>query len=416
MDLGANRSRDTLEKILVVLRNLLQTEEGGEIYDHIEAGYKISGKFTEMVDHAFVSFLDGRLNAYIKNVDSDPATRMVARLVQRRVIPYLADADTGISDEKDLEAVLVLALQQAADNVKAIQKEDIAALETAHREELKKSAQAEEEKVPRANLTRQRRELETLQNTIDKNIHQILARNTDFLSNLKTIRVALEQADDEDNKEDMQQVLLEGVDEMIAWQDALKDDLEHARKNLKTMRAGNMSLHTEIINVRKLTQTDEFTGLPNRVALIRQLESEIARTLRYKTPLSLAIISIDGQEKIIKQSADLADEIIRIYVEDVMSGFRGYDMIARIGVNEFALLLPNTPIDGAQRAMTEAQHRSGLIKFEHNGRTETLPTFICGIAENQENEAADIFLARTEAALKSAQDQGISSIVTAATA
>jgi diguanylate cyclase (GGDEF)-like protein len=412
MDLGANHSRDTLEKILVVLRNLLQTEEGGEIYDHIEAGYKISGKFTEMVDHAFVSFLDGRLNAYIKNVDSDPATRMVARLVQRRVIPYLANADTGINDEKDLEAVLVLALQQAADNVKTIQQEDIEALETAHRQELKESAQAEAEKIPRANLTRQRRELESLQSTIDKNLQQILARNTDFLSNLKTIRVTMENS----GGEEMQQVLLESVDEMIAWQDALKGDLDHARKNLKTMRAGNMSLHAEIINVRKLTQTDEFTGLPNRVALIRSLQSENARSVRYKTPLSLAIISIDGQEHTIKKSADLADEIIRIYVEDVMSGFRGYDMIARIGVNEFALLLPNTPIDGARRAMAEAQHRSGLIKFECNGKSETLPTFICGIAEIQENEDADVFLARTDAALKSAQDQGVSSIVVAATA
>ena len=321
--------------------DLLQTEEGGEIYDHIEAGYKISGKFTDMVDHAFVSFLDGRLNAYIKNVDSDPATRMIARLVQRRVIPYLADADTGIADEKDLEAVLVLALQQAADNVKTIQREDIAALESAQLEDLDNSVISEEEKVPRANLTRQRRELESLQNTIDKSLHQILLRNTDFLSNLKTIRVALE-IPEEDSSGEMQHVLLEGVDEMIAWQGALKDDLEYARKNLKTMRAGNMSLHAEIINVRKLTQTDEFTGLPNRVALIRQLQSEIARSVRYKTPLSLALITIDGQEKTIKQSVDLADEIIRIYVDDVLSGFRGYDMIARIGINEFALLLPNT--------------------------------------------------------------------------
>ncbi len=412
MDVGANRGRDTLEKILVVLRNLLQTEEGGEIYDHIEAGYKISGKFTDMVDHAFVSFLDGRLNAYIKNVDSDPATRMIARLVQRRVIPYLADADTGIADEKDLEAVLVLALQQAADNVKTIQREDIAALESAQLEDLDNSVISEEEKVPRANLTRQRRELESLQNTIDKSLHQILLRNTDFLSNLKTIRVALE-IPEEDSSGEMQHVLLEGVDEMIAWQGALKDDLEYARKNLKTMRAGNMSLHAEIINVRKLTQTDEFTGLPNRVALIRQLQSEIARSVRYKTPLSLALITIDGQEKTIKQSVDLADEIIRIYVDDVLSGFRGYDMIARIGINEFALLLPNTAIDGAQRAMTEAQHRSGLVKFEHVARTETLPTFTCGVARHQEDEAADSFLARTETALKSAQDQGALSIVSA---
>ncbi len=412
MDVGANRGRDTLEKILVVLRNLLQTEEGGEIYDHIEAGYKISGKFTDMVDHAFVSFLDGRLNAYIKNVDSDPATRMIARLVQRRVIPYLADADTGITDEKDLEAVLVLALQQAADNVKTIQREDIAAIESAQLEDLDNSVISEEEKVPRANLTRQRRELESLQNTIDKSLHQILLRNTDFLSNLKTIRVALE-IPEESNSGEMQHVLLEGVDEMIAWQGALKDDLEYARKNLKTMRAGNMSLHAEIINVRKLTQTDEFTGLPNRVALIRQLQSEITRSVRYKTPLSLALISIDGQEQTIKQSVDLADEIIRIYAEEVLSGFRGYDMIARIGINEFALLLPNTPIDGAHRAMTEAQHRSGLVKFEHVARTETLPTFTCGVAQHQEGEAADSFLARTETALKSAQDQGALSIVSA---
>lgn len=433
MDLRAGQSRPTLDKILQVLKNLLQTPEGGELYDRIEGAFRATTEFADIVDNAFVSFLERRLTEYINDPDSDPATRMVARLVIRRISPYLEEAgqqqvESGHADA--LREELKENLSRIARNIeiepmpsliddntgigasgeeKAIERKDKA---DESPEEIDTARKAKKT-LPNINLTRQRRELESLQDAIDQNLRKLLHRNTDFISNLKTLRVALDAAQGEDS-EALHQVLMESIDEMLGWQDVLKGDLGYARESLKRLRADNLNIHAEIINMRKLSQMDEFTGLPNRVALVKQLGAEMMRSRRHGAPLSLALLAVDDIGKIEKsRGADLADEIIRRYVTDVFSGFRGYDTVARIGPMEFAMLLPNTPMEGAKRAIAEAQHRAGRTAFEHGERRETLPPCCCGLASFDGEEAADAMLARAEQALTEAREQGPNALVLA---
>jgi diguanylate cyclase (GGDEF)-like protein len=93
---------------------------------------------------------------------------------------------------------------------------------------------------------------------------------------------------------------------------------------------------------------DHLSGLSNRRHFERQLEREISRTERYGHPLSLLILDID-QFKQVNDSFghEAGDEAIRRLAKTLQEGIRGIDLAARIGGDEFALLLTETRLERA---------------------------------------------------------------------
>jgi diguanylate cyclase (GGDEF)-like protein len=93
--------------------------------------------------------------------------------------------------------------------------------------------------------------------------------------------------------------------------------------------------------------TDHLTGLANRRRFERQLEREVGRTLRFGHPFSLLMIDIDNF-KILNDSFghDAGDDAIRALSKVLREGTRGIDLAARIGGEEFAVLLVETSQQG----------------------------------------------------------------------
>jgi len=89
--------------------------------------------------------------------------------------------------------------------------------------------------------------------------------------------------------------------------------------------------------------TDHLTGLANRRRFERQLEREVARTLRYSHPFCLLMLDIDHFKKVNDTHGHKAgDEAIRRIAKTLQEGIRGIDLAARIGGEEFALILTET--------------------------------------------------------------------------
>lgn len=93
--------------------------------------------------------------------------------------------------------------------------------------------------------------------------------------------------------------------------------------------------------------TDHLTGLANRRRFERQLEREITRTLRYGRPFCLLLLDID-HFKLVNDTYghEAGDEAIRWLAKTLQAGTRGIDLAARIGGEEFAVLLTETGFDG----------------------------------------------------------------------
>jgi diguanylate cyclase (GGDEF)-like protein len=96
--------------------------------------------------------------------------------------------------------------------------------------------------------------------------------------------------------------------------------------------------------------TDGLTALPNRRQFEEKLESEIARVERLGGTLALVVADLDGFKQVNDRFGHLAgDEVLRAFADVLREEVRDIDTAARHGGEEFALLLPGTGLEGAER-------------------------------------------------------------------
>src|SRR6478672_2761795 len=89
--------------------------------------------------------------------------------------------------------------------------------------------------------------------------------------------------------------------------------------------------------------TDHLTGLANRRRFERQLEREVGRVERFDHPFSLLMLDIDSFKNLNDSFGhDAGDDAIRRIGRVLREGTRGIDLAARIGGEEFAVLLVET--------------------------------------------------------------------------
>lgn len=92
-----------------------------------------------------------------------------------------------------------------------------------------------------------------------------------------------------------------------------------------------------------LSQTDPLTGLFNARRLFDSLDAELARAHRYREPLSLLLVDLDGLKTLNDRHGHAAgDEAIRGLARVIRSHLRETDIGARWGGDEFGVLAPNT--------------------------------------------------------------------------
>jgi diguanylate cyclase (GGDEF)-like protein len=108
-----------------------------------------------------------------------------------------------------------------------------------------------------------------------------------------------------------------------------------------TLFGGVLGRHAD--QLAELATTDALTGLQNARALRERLEREVARAVRYRQPLSLLLIDLDGLKTINDRLGHHAgDRALRHVAEAIRVQLRASDIGARWGGDEFALLAPNT--------------------------------------------------------------------------
>jgi diguanylate cyclase (GGDEF)-like protein len=98
---------------------------------------------------------------------------------------------------------------------------------------------------------------------------------------------------------------------------------------------------------------DPLTGLRNRTRFLEDLRREFATARRYETPLSLIVLDVDGLRDVnAQQGFEAGDRLLLVLSELLLSRLRVSDIAARIGDDDFAVILPHTPLNGA-RALSE---------------------------------------------------------------
>jgi len=143
--------------------------------------------------------------------------------------------------------------------------------------------------------------------------------------------------------------------------------------------------------------TDHLTGLANRRRFERQLEREVARTERYGHPFCLLLLDLDYFKQVNDTHGhDAGDEALRRVGSAIQSGTRGIDTGARIGGDEFAVILPETDFARGVEVAERLRAEIGAMEVTPVGRLSVslglaeLPS--CAITGAALREAADAAL------------------------
>jgi diguanylate cyclase (GGDEF)-like protein len=155
--------------------------------------------------------------------------------------------------------------------------------------------------------------------------------------------------------------------------------------------------------------TDHLSGLANRRRFERQLEREIARTTRYGHPFSLLLLDIDHFKQVNDTCGHEAGDVaIRFLAKTLQAGSRGIDLAARIGGDEFGLLLTETTLE---RATEVAERLRSAIKETYIPEVGYITTSV-GVAEAPYcAETAKDLLLSADFALYEAKRQGRDRVV-----
>jgi two-component system, cell cycle response regulator len=150
--------------------------------------------------------------------------------------------------------------------------------------------------------------------------------------------------------------------------------------------------------------TDHLSGLANRRRFERQLEREVARTMRYGRPFCLLMIDIDHFKQVNdKFGHEAGDEAIRSVARTLQEGTRGIDLAARIGGEEFGIILTETNLPWAMEVAERLRLALKALEIPVIGKIAA--SF--GVAECPASaQSARELLACADAALYDAKREG----------
>jgi diguanylate cyclase (GGDEF)-like protein len=98
-----------------------------------------------------------------------------------------------------------------------------------------------------------------------------------------------------------------------------------------------------VTELQQLANTDDLTGLANRRRFYQELSRANADALRHHTALALVLLDLDNFKAINDQHGHCeGDSILRAVGAAIQTRIRGGDLAARVGGDEFAILLPHT--------------------------------------------------------------------------
>lgn len=134
-------------------------------------------------------------------------------------------------------------------------------------------------------------------------------------------------------------------------------------------------------SLRQRMTNDGLTGLLNHTHFEQQLDGEMARSLRLNAPLCLAMIDIDHFKKVNDTHGHpVGDQVIRTLAQLLKQRLRKSDLIGRYGGEEFAVCLPNSGLEDAERVINEV--RTSFSNIAHRGAQGVFQvTISAGVAE-----------------------------------
>jgi diguanylate cyclase len=187
---------------------------------------------------------------------------------------------------------------------------------------------------------------------------------------------------------------------------ALTERLHTLVERVASMELEAKGFRDHLEEQRQKALTDPLTGLPNRAAWDERMELEMARWQRYGGDLLVGMVDIDHFKRINDNYGHLAgDKVLKIIADELSKRLRKTDFMARFGGEEFSLLIPSTPLAGAEQLLETLRAAIEACPFHFKGERVSI-TLSAGVSAFAGGERADVVFERADQALYRAKRAG----------
>jgi diguanylate cyclase (GGDEF)-like protein len=171
-----------------------------------------------------------------------------------------------------------------------------------------------------------------------------------------------------------------GADDYVSRPCDPAELLARARALLRTKQAHDRIRKLQL-TLEQMVVSDPLTGLHNRRFLMDRLMQEMQRADRHDEPLAFAMIDLDGFKPINDMYGHvLGDKVLRAVGSAISRSIRVSDVAARYGGDEFAVILPQTPPEGAMRVCERLLRAISELGFQDESGRSCKVTASLGLA------------------------------------
>ena len=225
---------------------------------------------------------------------------------------------------------------------------------------------------------------------------------SDFGKSLSRFSSSIEQADDKEAIQISLKGLLLEVKSFEQSSKEIEQRLKHANEEVK-------SLQLKLEMVEQHATTDALTNLLNRRFFEEKLTHHMARNQKIGGNLQLIFFDIDHFKVVNDTHGHLTgDDLLRIVAKTLKDYVKGKDIVCRFGGEEFLILLPDTPLQGATVVAEKIrQHFDNMTwKQKKTGISLGKITLSAGVATHRPGESTEAFVNRADAALYRSKKMG----------
>lgn len=194
---------------------------------------------------------------------------------------------------------------------------------------------------------------------------------------------------------------------LVRSRPALSGEERRAMGAVAAVAAPAIKTVQTLIETRETSVRDALTGCSNRAFAIDALNTELKRSRRRTSPLSVVMFDVDRFKHINDEYGHLAGDQLLAEIGARLGGvLRTSDLKCRYGGDEFLMVLPDTPESGARRVAESIREEIGNISLSIGGETVRV-TISAGFATARGDERdAQSLVARADAALYTAKRSG----------
>ena len=181
---------------------------------------------------------------------------------------------------------------------------------------------------------------------------------------------------------------------------------ERMGNRIADLERETLDLHTRLDREKHGARLDPLTRLANRKSFDERFAQEIERRAQSELPVSMMLWDLDNFKSINDSYGHRAgDRVLQSVATCFMSGLRAEDFVARIGGEEFVVLLTGLPYERSLRIAEELRQGVAALRFHFRG-TPVKVTVSCGLTELRKADAAAAAFDRADAALYRAKHAG----------